>query len=100
MESANDLRSGKTNILLIFREELIMEDIVRKNPKLWMVAIYLFAVAGFLHIKPHVSFTKEGHIKPFGTTKKGSTIFPVWWWMFIFAVMAYIAVAYITNYNF
>jgi len=77
-----------------------MEDIVRKNPKLWMVAIYLFMVAGFLHMKPAVSFGPTGTVKPFGTHKKGSTVFPVWWWMFIFAVLSYLAVAYITNYNF
>jgi len=77
-----------------------MEEIVRKNPKLWMVAIYLFMVAGFLYVKPGVSFTKDGSIKPFGTHKKGSTVFPIWWWMFIFAVFSYIGVAYITNFNF
>jgi hypothetical protein len=77
-----------------------MEEIVRKNPKLWMVAIYLFMVATFLYIKPAVSFGKEGSVKPFGTSKKGATVFPVWWWMFIFAVLSYLAVAYTTNYNF
>ena len=77
-----------------------MEEIVRKNPKLWMVAIYLFMVAGFLYVKPGVAFTKDGSIKPFGTHKKGSTVFPIWWWMFIFAVFSYIGVAYVTNFNF
>jgi drug/metabolite transporter (DMT)-like permease len=77
-----------------------MEEIVRKNPKLWMVAIYLFMVAGFLHLKPSVSFEKDGRVKPFGTKKANNTVFPVWWWMFIFAVLSYLAVAYTTNYNF
>jgi hypothetical protein len=77
-----------------------MEEIVRKNPKLWMVAIYLFMVASFLHLKPAVSFAPNGSIKPFGTKKAGSTVFPLWWWMFIFAVFSYLAVAYVTKYNF
>lgn len=76
-----------------------MEDIVRKNPKLWMVAIYLFMVAAFLHVKPSVSFGPGGTVKPFGTKKKGSTVFPVWWWMFIFAALSYLAVVYVTKFS-
>ena len=76
-----------------------MEELFRKNPKLWMVSLYLFMVAGFLFVKPSVAFGAHGEIKPFGTKKKGSTIFPVWWWMFIFAALSYIAVAHITKYR-
>ena len=79
---------------------MIMEDIIRKNPKLWMVAFYLFMVAAFLYVKPSIAFGEKGHIKPFGTSKKGSTVFPVWWWMFIFAVVSYVCVAFLTNYSF
>jgi len=77
-----------------------MEEILRKNPKLWMVAIYLFLVAGFLYIKPNCAFGQNGRIRPFGVAKKESTVFPVWWWMFIFAVISYLAVAYVLNYDF
>jgi hypothetical protein len=79
---------------------MIMEHILRKNPKLWMVTFYLFMVALFLYLKPSVAFGPSGSIKPFGTKKKGSTIFPVWWWMFVFAVFSYLGVAYLTNYSF
>ena len=72
---------------------------LRKNPKLWMVAIYLFLVAGFLYIKPSVAFGQQGRIRPFGTGKKESTVFPVWWWMFAFAVISYLSVVYILNYS-
>jgi hypothetical protein len=77
-----------------------MEHILRRNPKLWMLALYLFLVAGFLYVKPAVAFGPGGSIKPFGTKKKGSTVFPVWWWMFIFAVMSYLGIAYLTKYSF
>lgn len=77
-----------------------MEDTIRKNPKLWMVVIYLFLVAGFLYIKPSAAFGEEGRIRPFGVGKKESTIFPVWWWMFIFAVASYMFVTYTLNYSF
>ena len=71
---------------------------IHENPKLWMITVYLFLVAGFLLWKPTVAFTPDGRIRPFGTKRKECTVFPVWWWMFIFAVLAYISVAlYINN---
>jgi len=76
-----------------------MEEVIRKNPKLWMVAIYLFMVAGFLYIKPAVAFGKEGRIRPFGVGSRESTIFPVWWWMFAFAVVSYMGVVYYLVYS-
>jgi hypothetical protein len=76
-----------------------MEEVIRKNPKLWMVAIYLFMVAGFLYIKPSVAFGKEGRIRPFGVGSSDSTIFPVWWWMFAFAVTSYLGVVYYLGYS-
>ena len=77
-----------------------MEAIIRKNPKLWMAAIYLFLVAGFLYIKPNCAFGQHGRIRPFGVAKKESTVFPVWWWMFVFAVVSYFSVVYILDYDF
>jgi hypothetical protein len=79
---------------------MIMEETVRKNPKLWMVAIYLFTVAGFLYMKPSVAFGKDGNIRPFGTGKKDATVFPLWLWMIGFAVFSYLAVVYILDYDF
>jgi len=76
-----------------------MEAILRKNPKLWVVAIYLFMVAGFLYVRPAIAFGTNGRIRPFGTGKKDSTVFPVWLWMFVFAVASYLGVVYALDYN-
>ena len=76
-----------------------MEEMFRKQPKLWMLAIYLFLVAGFLYIKPACSFGREGRIRPFGVGNKESTVFPVWWWMFFFAVVSYMSVVYVLDYE-
>jgi hypothetical protein len=78
---------------------MIMEAIIRKNPKLWMVAIYLFLVAGFLYLKPGVAFGEQGRIRPFGVGKRESTVFPVWFWMFVFAVASYLGVVYVLDYS-
>jgi hypothetical protein len=77
-----------------------MEEIVRKSPKLYMLTIYIFIVAIFLYLKPNVAFGQNGTIRPFGSKKKEATIFPVWWWIFIFAVLSYLAVAYLTDFSF
>jgi hypothetical protein len=89
----------QTFSLLIFGEEFIMEAIIRKNPKLWMVAIYLFLVAGFLYVRPSIAFGEKGRVRPFGTGKKEATVFPVWWWMFGFAVVSYISVVWVLDYK-
>jgi quinol-cytochrome oxidoreductase complex cytochrome b subunit len=76
-----------------------MEATIRKNPKLWMVVVYLFLVAGFLYVKPAIAFGEEDRIRPFGTSKKEATIFPVWWWMFAFAVVSYGSIVYILDFS-
>ena len=76
-----------------------MEETIRKNPRLWMLVIYLFLVAGFLYIRPSLAFGDEGRIRPFGVQKKESTVFPVWWWMFVFAVVSYAAVVYTLDFS-
>jgi hypothetical protein len=76
-----------------------MEATIRKSPKMWMVAIYLFLVAGFLYIKPSVAFGEQGRIRPFGVGKRESTVFPVWFWMFAFAVVSYLGVVYVLDYS-
>lgn len=76
-----------------------MEQTIRKNPKLWMIVIYLFLVAGFLYLRPAIAFGREGRIRPFGVSNKESTVFPMWWWMFAFAVISYMVVVYVLNYS-
>ncbi len=75
-----------------------MEATIRKNPRLWMLVIYLFLVSGFLYIRHAVSFGREGQISPFGVSKKDATVFPVWWWIFAFEVISYISVVYTLDY--
>ena len=76
-----------------------MEQTIRKNPRLWMIVVYLFLVAGFLYLRPAVAFGQEGRIRPFGVSNKESTVFPLWWWMFVMAVVSYAIVVYILNYS-
>ena len=65
-----------------------------------MVTIYLFLMAGFLYLKPSVAFGREGRIRPFGATEQESTVFPVWWWVFMISVLAYCITVYLAGFRF
>lgn len=57
--------------------------------RVWMVTIYFFLMSAFLYIKPNIAFGREGRIRPFGTQDKEATVFPLWWWVFVLAVVSY-----------
>jgi hypothetical protein len=49
---------------------------------------------GLYHIVPSLlwlwrSSIDTGGIRPFGTSHPLGTVYPVWWWMLAFAVLAY-----------
>ena len=65
-----------------------------------MVTIYLIMVATFLHMRPSIAFGREGRVRPFGTSNQDSTVFPLWWWIFILAVAAYLLTVYGAKFKF
>lgn len=72
---------------------------VRKNHRITMVTIYLFLMAAFLFLKPSLAFGKEGRIRPFGVTERDATVFPLWWWIFVIAVVSYCATVYLAGFR-
>jgi hypothetical protein len=70
---------------------------MKKDVRILMVTIYLFLMAAFLYVQPDVAFGREGRIRPFGTQEKEATIFPVWWWVFVIAVVSYMITFFITR---
>jgi hypothetical protein len=74
-----------------------MIETIRKHPKLWMVTLYLFLVSGLLLLKPRLAFDEDGHIRPFGTEKKGNTVFPLWLWVIGLAIASYLAVFHLSQ---
>jgi hypothetical protein len=70
---------------------------MKKDTRLLMVTIYLFLMAAFLYVQPDIAFGREGRIRPFGTQEKEATIFPVWWWVFVIAVVSYMITFFITR---
>ena len=76
-----------------------MKYFTRGNHRMWAVTIYLFLVAGFLYLKPQIAFGREGRIRPFGTQERESTVFPLWWWIFILAVVSYCISIFFTGFR-
>ena len=70
---------------------------MNKDTRLLMVTIYLFLMAAFLYVQPDIAFGREGRIRPFGTQEKEATIFPLWWWIFVIAVVAYMLTFFLTR---
>jgi hypothetical protein len=70
---------------------------MNKDTRVLMVTVYLFLMAAFLYVQPDIAFGREGRIRPFGTQEQESTIFPLWWWIFVIAVVAYMLTVFITR---
>lgn len=70
---------------------------MNKDTRLLMVTVYLFLMAAFLYVQPDIAFGREGRIRPFGVTEKEATVFPLWWWVFVIAVVAYMITFFLTK---
>ena len=70
---------------------------MNKDTRLLMVTVYLFLMAAFLYVQPDIAFGREGRIRPFGTQEKEATVFPLWWWVFVIAVVAYMITFFIAK---
>lgn len=71
----------------------------RDDRRVWMVTIYLFLMSAFLYVKPSIAFGREGRVRPFGTQDKESTVFPLWWWIFVIAVVSYCSMLVLAGYR-
>jgi len=76
-----------------------MEPFMRRNHRGWAVTIYLLLFAAFLYVKPDIAFGREGRIRPFGTQDPESTVFPLWWWVFVIAVASYALTVYFSGFK-
>lgn len=70
---------------------------MNKDTRILMVTVYMFLMAAFLYVQPDIAFGREGRIRPFGTQEKEATVFPLWWWVFVIAVVSYMITFFITR---
>ena len=72
------------------------------NPRarlIWTITVYFFLMAAFLWAQPSVAFGREGRIRPFGTQDREATVFPLWWWVFVIAVVSYLTVVAVNGFR-
>ena len=69
-----------------------MIESVKESPKLWKITLYLFLVSGVLYYQPKLVFDEDGRIRPFGTRRKTSTVFPLWLWIIGLAIISYLTI--------
>lgn len=70
---------------------------MNKDIRILMVTTYLFLMAALLYVQPNFVFGREGRIRPFGVTEKEATIFPLWYMVFVIAVVSYMITFFITR---
>jgi hypothetical protein len=70
---------------------------MNKDTRVLMVTVYLFFMAAFLYLQPDIAFGREGRVRPFGTQEKEATVFPLWWWVFVIAVVSYMVTFFVTR---
>jgi hypothetical protein len=70
---------------------------MNKDVRILLVTVYLFLMAAFLYVQPDIAFGREGRIRPFGTQEKEATVFPLWWWIFVIAVVSYMITFFVTR---
>jgi hypothetical protein len=70
---------------------------MNKDVRVLLVTVYLFLMAAFLYVQPDIAFGREGRIRPFGTQEKEATIFPLWWCIFVIAVVSYMITFFVTR---
>ena len=65
---------------------------IRKNSTSTAIVIFVVIFVIVMYIKPSFLFTKQGSIRHFGLGKRNCTILPVWLFVIIAAITAYLCI--------
>ena len=68
------------------------KSFIRKNNIGTTVIIFVIIFAIFIYIKPNFLFTQYGSLRQFGLGKRNGTIIPMWLFVIIIAIIAYLLV--------
>ena len=72
---------------------------VSRSRLVWTVTLYFFLMSAFIWAQPSIAFGREGRIRPFGTQDRDATVFPLWWWIFVVAVVSYLTVVAVNGFR-
>ena len=65
---------------------------IRKNNTSAAIIIFLVIFVIFMYIKPSFLFTQHGSIRNFGLGKRNCTVLPIWLFVIIAAITAYLVI--------
>lgn len=68
------------------------KSFVKKNDIATSIIIFLAIFIIFAYIKPHFLYAKDGSLRTFGLGKSNCTIFPIWLFVIIVAILSYLLV--------
>jgi len=59
---------------------------------LWTCVLYFAGISAILYLKPALMFNKEGEWKEFGFYHEEKTMFPLWLFCIVWAILSYLIV--------
>ncbi len=65
---------------------------IRRNSTSAAIIIFLVIFVIFMYIKPSFLFTQHGSIRNFGLGKRNCTVLPIWLFVIIAAITAYLVI--------
>ena len=68
------------------------KSFIKKNSISTAIMIFLVIYIIFACLKPHFLYAKDGSLRTFGLGKSNSTIFPIWLFVIILAIISYLLV--------
>jgi len=70
------------------------KSFVKNNNISTSIILFLVIFVIIIYIKPHFIFNKNGLLRNFGLGKSNTTIFPIWLFVVIIAIISYLATLY------
>lgn len=65
---------------------------IKRNSTSAAIVIFLVIFVIFMYIKPNFLFTQHGSIRNFGLGKRNCTVLPIWLFVIINAITAYLII--------
>jgi hypothetical protein len=69
------------------------------NSLLWACVLYFGGIAAVLYFRPTLMFNKDGEWREFGFNHEEKTIFPLWLFCIVWAIVSYLIVHSISRNN-
>lgn len=67
---------------------------IKNNNICMTIILFLIIFILFIYIKPNFIFTNNGLLRSFGLGKSSCTIFPLWLFIIVIAIISYLVVLY------